>query len=148
MLARRRRRDRLAGSSPQPYEADVTLVVGGWNLLNLIMVGCALGVVSERRNPQSSHRVTIAAALRLRRMTAKSCPATIEDVSVGGARIRVVHQAADRIRQNDEAAVRFTPLSDIGADALPLTVRSFVERRQHHDPRLPLPCRPAPSTTG
>lgn len=31
----------------EPYKADVTLVVGGWNLLNLIMAGCALGVVSN-----------------------------------------------------------------------------------------------------
>ncbi len=110
----------------QPYEADVTLVVGGWNFLNLLMVGCALGVVSERRNPQSTHRVNIA----------RRCdfihdgivvPGTIEDVSLGGARIRVVHQAADKMRQGDEAGVRFAPLSEIGADMLPLTVRSFVE---------------------
>src|ERR1051325_6670994 len=32
----------------EPFKADVTLVVGGWNLINLIMAGCALGVVSER----------------------------------------------------------------------------------------------------
>ena len=44
-------------SSPSPIKADVTLVVGGWNLLNLIMAGCALGVVSERRRaPESPHR--------------------------------------------------------------------------------------------
>ena len=32
----------------EPYKADVTLVVGGWNLLNLIMAGCALGVIAEK----------------------------------------------------------------------------------------------------
>ena len=110
----------------QPYDADVALVVGGWNLLNLLMVGCALGVVSERRNPQSTHRVTISRRCDFVH-DGEVVPGTIEDVSLGGARIRVVHQAADRIRQNDDAAVRFTPLSDIGADTLPLIVRNFVE---------------------
>ena len=109
----------------QPYDADVTLVVGGWNILNLLMVGCALGVVSERRNPQSTHRVTISRRCDFVH-DGEVVPGTIEDVSLGGARIRVVHQAADRIRQDDAAAVRFTPLSDIGSDTLPLTVRSFV----------------------
>ncbi len=109
----------------QPYDADVTLVVGGWNLLNLLMVGCALGVVSERRNPQSTHRVTISRRCDFVH-DGEVVPGTIEDVSLGGARIRVVHQAADRIRQDDAAAVRFPPLSDIGSDTLPLTVRSFA----------------------
>ena len=122
----------------QPYDADVTLVVGGWNILNLLMVGCALGVVSERRNPQSTHRVTISRRCDFVH-DGEVVPGTIEDVSLGGARIRVVHQAADRIRQDDDAAVRFTPLSDIGADTLPLTVRSFVEDGNTHDHRLPLP---------
>jgi hypothetical protein len=35
----------------QPYTADITLVVGGWNVFNLIMAGAALGVVSERGRP-------------------------------------------------------------------------------------------------
>ena len=41
----------------QPYQADVTIVVGGWNLLNLLLAGCALGVVSERGERQASRRV-------------------------------------------------------------------------------------------
>jgi cellulose synthase (UDP-forming) len=110
----------------QPYDIDVALVVGGWNILNLLMVGCALGVVSERRNPQSTHRVKISRRCDFIH-DGEVVPGTIEDVSLGGARIRVVHQAADRIRQGDEASVRFTPLSDFGANTLPLTVRSFSE---------------------
>ena len=30
-----------------PYNADTTLVVGLWNILNLRMAGCALGVVAD-----------------------------------------------------------------------------------------------------
>lgn len=43
----------------EPYKADVTLVVGGWNLLNLIFAGCALGVVSERGEKSASRRITV-----------------------------------------------------------------------------------------
>lgn len=110
-----------------PFDADVTLVVGGWNILNLLFAGCALGVVSERRNPQSSHRVRIARRCDFIH-DGEIVPGTIEDVSLGGARIRVVHQAADKIKVGDEAAVRFEPLStNIPIDVLPLTVRNFVE---------------------
>ncbi len=109
----------------QPYDADVAVVVGTWNLLNLLMVGCALGVVSERRNPQSSHRVAIARRCDFVH-DQDNMPGTIEDVSIGGARIRIVDQAVDRMKLGDAAAVRFTPASDIGSDTLPLTVRSFV----------------------
>jgi cellulose synthase (UDP-forming) len=109
----------------QPYEADVTLVVGGWNLLNLLMVGCALGVVSERRNPQTSHRVTVARRCDLL-VGDRVVPATIEDVSVGGARIRVPGEAMEGIERGAPSSVRFTPQSDIGADTLPLAIRSIV----------------------
>ena len=110
----------------QPYDADVTLVVGGWNILNLLMVGCALGVVSERRNPQSTHRVNISRRCDFVH-DGETFPGSIEDVSLGGARIRIVHQNGDRIHQGDEASVQFQSLSDIGANTLPLTVRNFVD---------------------
>ena len=41
----------------EPFKTDVTLVVGGWNLLNLIFAGCALGVVSERGQRAATRRV-------------------------------------------------------------------------------------------
>ena len=47
----------------EPYKADVTLVVGAWNLLNLIFAGCALGVVSERGDKRPSRRVKVEQAL-------------------------------------------------------------------------------------
>jgi len=109
----------------QPYDADVTLVVGGWNLLNLLMVGCALGVVSERRNPQSSHRVTISRRCDFI-LGGETLPGTIEDVSIGGARIRIVNQGIERLERGQTAAIRFTPASNIGSDTLPLAIRNAV----------------------
>lgn len=107
----------------EPFTADVTMVVGGWNLLNLLLAGCALGVVSERRNRRQSHRVK----------TSRRCdliigdmllPASIEDVSIGGARLRTIDGQVPRLDQGDTAAIRFKTHSDIGADTLPLVVRN------------------------
>jgi cellulose synthase (UDP-forming) len=109
----------------QPYDTDVILVVGAWNVLNLLMVGCALGVVSERRNPQSSHRV------RLERrcdflFRGETIPASIEDVSIGGARIKVLRQAINHIERGEASSIRFEPRSHIEPNTLPLAVRNFA----------------------
>ena len=110
----------------EPYKADVTLVVGGWNLLNLIMVGCALGVVSERRNPQSSHRVTSRPALRASASVIARCPPrsrtsrSAARASASSARRSEASSAAPR------AAYASPPQSDIGADTLPFAIRSIV----------------------
>lgn len=72
----------------EPYKAEVTLVVGGWNLLNLIFAGCALGVVSERRERAATRRITVKRRCDLGR-DGTWYHGTIEDVSVNGARIRI-----------------------------------------------------------
>ena len=51
----RRRRDRLARLR-RAYRADLTLVVGGWNLLNLVIAGCALGVIAEKGQRRAATR--------------------------------------------------------------------------------------------
>ncbi|MEQ9690838.1 MAG: UDP-forming cellulose synthase catalytic subunit [Bauldia litoralis] len=109
----------------QPYDADVALVVGAWNIMNLLMVGCALGVVSERRNPQSSHRVVISRRCDFR-YGDEVIPASIEDVSIGGARIKVLGTAIPHIDKTRSCSICFEPLSDIGETCLPLTIRSSV----------------------
>ena len=76
----------------EPYKADVTLVVGGWTLLNLLMAGCALGVVSERGERSSSRRVRVNRRCEFG-VGDKWYPASIEDVSVHGA-------TAARLRQD------------------------------------------------
>ncbi len=109
----------------QPYDADVTAVVGAWNLFNLLLAGCALGVVSERRNPQTTRRVRVARAAEFQ-LGDRSAPATIEDVSLGGARIRLLGRTFDEVEHNARAFVRFKPYSAIGADTLPMAVRNIA----------------------
>ncbi len=125
----------------QPYEADVALVVGTWNILNLLMVGCALGVVSERRNPQSSHRVEIVRRCDFH-YGDRVIPASIEDVSIGGARIKVVGTAIKHLDRGTPSSINFEPLSDIGKTRLPLAIRNSVMQ----DNALIIGCRFMPAS--
>lgn len=72
----------------EPFKADVTFVVGGWNLLNLLIAGCALGVVSERSEQTSSRRVTVKRRCTFV-MDGRDYPSTLENVSANGARVQV-----------------------------------------------------------
>ncbi len=71
----------------QPYQADVTLVVGLWNVLNLIIAGCALGVVSERQSDRQSQRINVERWCKIE-IEGQGIPAVIENVSVRGLGIR------------------------------------------------------------
>ncbi len=106
----------------EPYKADVTFVVGGWNLLNLIIAGCALGVVSERSERASSRRVTVK-----RRCTfiveGREYPATLENVSANGARMQVFGLETG-LAPETVAALRFLPYGADHEETLPVDVRN------------------------
>jgi cellulose synthase (UDP-forming) len=106
----------------QPYKSDVTLVVGGWNLLNLLLAGCALGVVSERGERQSSQRVPV--RRRCEVLIGESVfAAVIENVSANGAAIRIAQMDAG-VARLDRIQIRVPPLSPLAADPLlPCMVR-------------------------
>ena len=106
----------------EPYKADVTLVVGAWNLLNIIMAGCALGVVSERGERQSSRRVRVSRRCEFG-IDGRWFTATIEDVSVNGAAIQVYSEGFRAIEKGARAAIRFQPHSDIPVTELPIDIR-------------------------
>jgi len=107
----------------EPYRAEVTMVVGGWNILNLILAGCALGVVSERREARSSRRVDIERRCEVRGADGNWVRGTIINVSSGGLAVRLPSGAAG-LGRGSPATIRFTPLSDIGFDELSIFVRS------------------------
>jgi cellulose synthase (UDP-forming) len=108
----------------EPFKTDVTLVVGGWNLLNLVLAGCALGVVSERGDPQRSRRVSVRRRCEFR-IGDQWYPGTVEDVSVEGARVQVFGGSTDDLAIDKEAAIRVTPHSDLPGDILPVRIRNF-----------------------
>ncbi|MEO3385373.1 UDP-forming cellulose synthase catalytic subunit [Mesorhizobium sp. CAU 1741] len=105
----------------EPWKADVTLVVGGWNLLNLIMAGCALGVVAERRERAATRRVKINRRCQFGE-EGNWLPATIEDVSVNGCRVQVHGKGITGMIESGRASVRFAPLSGGDPAILPLDI--------------------------
>ena len=108
----------------EPFKADVTLVVGGWNLINLIMAGCALGVVSERGERASSRRVKVSRRCEFQ-LGNQWLKGTIENVSVNGARVLVFGAGLDEFTNGDASAIRFKMFAGGGEGILPITVRNF-----------------------
>ncbi|MDB5587689.1 MAG: Cellulose synthase catalytic subunit [Devosia sp.] len=107
----------------EPYRAEITIVVGGWNVFNLIMAGCALGVVSERRETRASRRVDIDRRCEIRGGDGAWTAAVISDVSSGGLAIRLPEGAAG-LGRGAPTAVRFTPLSSSEPSELAVFIRS------------------------
>jgi cellulose synthase (UDP-forming) len=125
----------------EPWKADVTLVVGGWNLLNLIIAGCALGVVSERGQKRVfTHRVKVSRRCEFR-INEAWYPGTIEDVSDQGARVRVAGVPSEQVAKGMEGAISFETHTEGLAGSLPLLVRGMSNDREtvtlncRYDPR-------------
>ncbi|MBD0416585.1 UDP-forming cellulose synthase catalytic subunit [Oryzicola mucosus] len=110
----------------EPFKADVTLVVGGWNLLNLIMAGCALGVVSERGEKAATRRVAVSRRCDFK-LGDTWLQGTIENVSVNGARVNLIGAIPEGITIDDRAELRFKTHSDGNQGVLPVEIRN-VER--------------------
>jgi cellulose synthase (UDP-forming) len=107
----------------EPYKADVTLVVGGWNLLNLLLAGCALGVVSERGELSATRRVKVTRQCEFG-LGEHWYPATIDDVSVYGARINVYAKTIGSPSVDTRGLIRFTPHGRETAEILPVAIRN------------------------
>lgn len=112
----------------EPFNADVIIVVGAWNVLNIIIAGCALGVVSERRNRRRTHRVDLMRRCELV-IDGVSYGAMIDDGSLGGARVRPnPNVTLPELERGHAAVLRFKPIaSNIAIDTMPVTIRN-VER--------------------
>jgi cellulose synthase (UDP-forming) len=125
----------------EPYKADVTLVVGGWNLLNLVLAGCALGVVSELGERHSSRRVEVSRRCEFG-VDGTWYPATINDVSVNGASIQVVGQDLKLLQRDAQGLIRFQPSKgDLGE--LPVVIR---HSKLDDDGLVAIGCRYVPQT--
>jgi cellulose synthase (UDP-forming) len=111
----------------QPYKADVTLVVGMWNVLNVLLAGCALGVVSERGERQSSQRVKAERRCELI-FGDTTVNAMIEDVSANGAGIRLVGPVGG-ISRDSHIQIRIAPLSAMDGDPM---LPAIVKRMDSH----------------
>ena len=101
------------------------MVVGGWNIFNLILAGCALGVVSERRENWGTRRVAVERRCEVRGADGNWVRATFVNVSSGGVAVRLPNGAAG-LGRGAPTSVRFNPLSNIPADELPVFIRAMT----------------------
>ncbi len=109
----------------EPYKADVALVVGGWNLLNILIAGCALGVVSERQENRQSRRIEVRRRCEIL-IGDRILPATVEDASVGGARINVAGLRPQDVERGMSVSIRFKTSVEIPTKELPITLRTIA----------------------
>ncbi|MDY6961123.1 MAG: UDP-forming cellulose synthase catalytic subunit [Pseudomonadota bacterium] len=107
----------------EPYKADITLVVTGWNILNLILAGCALGVVAERGERAASRRVRLQRRCEVV-VDDRPLAASIEDVSVGGAQVHIFSRQVHGLTRGKTALLRFQPHGMTRMETLPITIRS------------------------
>ena len=111
----------------EPFKADVTMVVGAWNILNLIIAGCALGVVSERGQRAATRRVKVSRRCEIG-VGDTWLPGTIEDVSVRGMQAEIF--GSPKLQVGDTLSVRFKTYFDEQEHILPLDVRNMSKRAE------------------
>ncbi|GGF27233.1 cellulose synthase catalytic subunit (UDP-forming) [Youhaiella tibetensis] len=107
----------------EPYRAEITMVVGGWNIFNLILAGCALGVVSERREARTSRRVAVERRCEVQLPDGNWAKGAIVDVSSGGMGIRLQGNVAE-LPRGGNSRVRFTPLTALEDNQLDIYIRN------------------------
>jgi cellulose synthase (UDP-forming) len=109
----------------EPFKAEITLVVGGWNLLNLIIAGCALGVVSERREARQNRRVPVERACEVRMQDGSWVEGTILDVSSTGVSVQI-RKNRTGLTKEYLGAIRFEPHAKIENTELGVEIRNSV----------------------
>ena len=105
----------------QPYNADTTLVVGLWNILNLLMAGCALGVVSERPEGRGARRFPVKRRGEIS-IDGRTAPVITENVSVDGVAVRILSKGFDTLPANSRGEIAFQTSIAMPPGTLPVRV--------------------------
>ncbi|MDY8110800.1 UDP-forming cellulose synthase catalytic subunit [Fulvimarina sp. 2208YS6-2-32] len=113
----------------EPEIGGMLLVVGAWNLLNLIVAGAALGVVTERMERRQTPRLASQREGQLF-FGDERIDVSVEDVSLGGAKVTVL---SDMANLPDDRRARLLVNSHSGRGTLqsiPIEIRSFTSSDQ------------------
>jgi cellulose synthase (UDP-forming) len=108
----------------EPELRDLILIVGAWNVLNLVLAGIALGVVCERRERRSVQRLPATGPAMLR-VDGRSVPVDIRDASIGGIRVVATPGSLEPVMNQPAALVL-----DTGEGSYEVAV---VSRNVKHD---------------
>lgn len=104
---------------------DLLLVVGIWNTFNLVIAGLGLGAVSERPERRRRQRMPVIRKAEFI-VNEQSFPASIEDVSITGIRIRGIDGQipVEQCRTGMLGGLRIEPVrKDLPSCELPVVLR-------------------------
>ncbi|MGW9331162.1 UDP-forming cellulose synthase catalytic subunit [Bosea sp. NPDC055594] len=125
----------------EPYNADTTLVVGLWNIMNLLMAGCALGVVSERPEGRAARRFAVKRRGEIT-LNDEKTPMVTENASVDGIAIRIGGTSiGSKPVIGDQALISFETSLAMPSGRLPIRIKRIEQDAEG----LMLGCRYEPS---
>lgn len=81
----------------EPAGNDLLMIVGVWNAVNLIIAGVALGVVAERPERRRAQRLNVTRRGVLEVVGGSTVSVSIDDVSTGGIRLRVIDETVPQM---------------------------------------------------
>jgi cellulose synthase (UDP-forming) len=105
----------------EPELRDLIVLVGTWNLLNLVLACIGLGVVSERRERRGVQRIAVKAKAELR-LEGTTIPVSITDMSIGGLQLNSPETSIGSIAKKRDGVV----VLDLpgGPEEIPVSIRS------------------------
>jgi cellulose synthase (UDP-forming) len=108
-----------------PHELDIILVVSFWNVLNILMIGAALGVMVEARQRRRWPRLPVhrSAALVL---DGTAMHGTMEDLSHGGGRLLIAANIAGGLMEWPDRGEIEVELASRGRVSIAVEIRSAV----------------------
>ncbi|MGH6925466.1 MAG: UDP-forming cellulose synthase catalytic subunit [Propylenella sp.] len=118
----------------EPAGNDLLMIVGVWNVMNLVIAGVALGVVSERPERRRAQRLTVLRRGVLEIVGGSTVPVSIEDVSTGGLRLRMIEETIPQMKAGATIAMLRLELEDGGETNEAI---ALVLRRNGHDEQGP-----------
>jgi cellulose synthase (UDP-forming) len=105
----------------EPELRDLIVLVGTWNLLNLVLACIGLGVVSERRERRSTQRLATASKAELD-FDGQRLAVSILDLSIGGLRLNATGATIARVAKRGQGVLTLK-LGD-GVETIPVQVRN------------------------
>ena len=86
----------------EPALGDLILITGAWNLLNLVIAGAALGIVTEQPTDSTDQGISLPTAKRAElQIAGQLLPVTVRQISSARAIIELQHGRNAPIRQGD-----------------------------------------------
>ncbi|OLP61220.1 cellulose synthase catalytic subunit (UDP-forming) [Xaviernesmea oryzae] len=115
----------------EPALGDLILITGAWNILNLVIAGAALGIVTEQPSDVDGISLPLARKAELE-VSGQMVPVTIRQMSSNRALIELGKGTATALRSGDYARL---VLIDPPADVIIPSIPAFVGKPVNHDQR-------------